>query len=206
MQKYLPEFKKLLWSIVGMAILGLSINYFSWKFELVSGGMPGYALTVNYISGLSVGVFLILVNTVILFLNYLIAGKTAGLRGIFGYIFLSILIDSTVGFMGDRVENIGAIPSLILMILQGMTAAFGIAIVLANGYTFGSYSSIVPIIARFREVNAPIFFLVMDGILTFITIFTQGWASAFYLFVNSIVFFIVFKYSLNWAKRVWGNG
>jgi uncharacterized membrane-anchored protein YitT (DUF2179 family) len=205
MQKYLPEIKKLTWSIIGMIILGLSINYFSWKFELISGGMPGYALTFNYLFGISVGMFLIIINSIILLVNFFVAGKTAGLRGVFGYLFLSFFIDWSVGFMGNQVENIGAIQSILLMILQGVFASIGISIVLANGYTFGSYSSLIPIIAKFRKVDPPTFFLIMDGILTIITIFTQGWDGALYLLINSIVFFLVFKISLNFANNLFSD-
>lgn len=67
-------------SILGITILGLSISLISWRYRLVTSGLPGYALIVNYSTKISVGSALLIGNTIILLLALLIAGKTAGLN------------------------------------------------------------------------------------------------------------------------------
>jgi uncharacterized membrane-anchored protein YitT (DUF2179 family) len=184
-------------------ILGLSINLLSWQYKLVSGGLPGYGLAINYVTGFPVGMFLLIINTVILALSFVIAGKTAGFRGVYGYAFLSIFIDLSRSLLNLKQIALADLPSSILLTtLQGIIAPIGIAIVMANGYTFGSYSSMVPIINKFLKISAPKFFFVMDFILTIITLFFFGVKVAGLLLLNAAVFFIVFKYALSLTNKV----
>ena len=87
------EIYRLVISTIGIIILGLAINLLSWQFRLVSGGLPGYGLVVNYLTGISVGTFLLISNTIVLLVSLLVTDKTAGFRGIYGYVFLSLFID-----------------------------------------------------------------------------------------------------------------
>lgn len=197
------EAKKLIYSTIGIMILGLSINILSWQYKLVSGGLPGYGLTINYITGFPVGMFLLMANTLILALSFLIAGKTAGLRGVYGYAFLSIFIDLSRNVLSlKQIAPVSLPTSILLITLQGIIAPIGIAIVMANGYTFGSYSSMVPVINKFLKISAPKFFFIMDFILTIITLYFFGVKMAGLLLLNAAVFFIVFKYTLSVTKKM----
>ena len=196
------EAARLLAASVGIMLLALSINYFSWKFLLVSGGFPGYALDINYLSHFPVGTFLLILNTIVLVLSFFIAGKTAGLRGVYGYVFLSFFIDWSKTMLHIRqTPDPLLFHNVIYTILQGATAPAAIALVMANGYSFGSYSSVMPIIRKFSSISAPRFFLIMDSILALLTFFLFGLQRAVLMYVNAGVFFVVFRKALPFAER-----
>ncbi len=184
-------------SSLGIIILGLSINLLSWQFKLVSGGFPGYALVLNYLTGFPVGESLLIANTLVLIISLFVAGKTAGLKGIYGYTFLSIFIEFSKQFLHlHQIVISSLVTNIILASLQGFTASIGIALVITCGYSFGSYSSMLPIADRIRKISPPIFFFFFDSVLTLITWMFFGINKAFLLFVNAGVFFLTFKYAL----------
>jgi len=196
------EIRKLIYSSLGIIILGSAINLLSWRYKLISSGLPGYALSFNYLTHFSVGQFLFISNSLILALSFLIAGKTSGLRGVYGYTLLSIFIDYPRRLFNLSQIVIASLPlNILLVILQGLIAPIGIAVVMANGYSFGSYSSMMPIVNKFSNISAPKFFLITDAILSLITFYFFGFQSALLLLLNATTFFIVFNKALPIMKR-----
>lgn len=196
------EVERLVVASLGIMMLALSINFFSWKFKLVSGGFPGYALDINYISHFPVGTFLLILNTFVLVLSFFIAGKTAGLRGVYGYVFLSFFIDWSKNVLHMQLTpDPVLLHNILYTILQGATAPVAIALVMANGYSFGSYSSVMPIIRKFSNISAPRFFLIMDSLLALLTFILFGLQRAVLMYINAGVFFVVFRLALPFAER-----
>ena len=196
------NFKAFFFSTLGILILALCINLLSWQFKLVSGGLPGYALTLNYLSGTPVGVSLLIANTVILLLNFLIVGKTAGIKGVYGYVILSVFIELTKGLLNlQQIDLVNFIDKAILIFLQGLIAPLGISFVIVNNYSFGSYSSLIPLVNNFYKISPQLLFLFLDAILTLLITIFLGWEKGLLLLINSTVFYLSFKYSLKFYKK-----
>src|SRR3989344_1693149 len=179
----------------------LSINLLSWQYKLISGGFPGYALVVNYLTGVSVGTFLIFINTIVLLANFLFVGKTAGVKGVYGYIILSLLIDSTRNILNlSQFTSTNLFFNIISISLQGLICGSVIGIIIFLGYSFGSYSSLVLLINKFWKITAPPYFFLMDIILAFITTYFFGIERGLLLLLNAVVFFVAFKYTLRFLR------
>lgn len=197
------ELKSLLISIVGITILGLSITLISWQFKLVTSGLPGYALILNYKTGVSVGTALFAANTIILLITLIVAGKSAGLKGFFGYGYLSLVVDLT-----KKTFNLHQviIPSLqiniFLYVFQGLIAACAIGFIVYNKYSFGSYSSILPITDKYLKIHPPVLFFILDLILAVMTAYLFSFDKGILLLINAGAFFISFHYALKLLTRV----
>jgi uncharacterized membrane-anchored protein YitT (DUF2179 family) len=198
--------KRFTLSIVGMVLLAFAINLISWQFRLVSGGMPGYALIINYLTDISVGTTLFAINTIIISFSFVLGNKSIGAKAVFGYIFLSVFIDlsRTVLNLQQTELNSFAVNSL-LLVVQGLLAPIGVALVLANGYSFGGYSTLIPIIEKFRHVNAPVMFWVLDTILAVIVLFIFGVDKSIYLFINAVAFYFSFRYFFAKFKKMFSG-
>ncbi|MDD3647579.1 MAG: YitT family protein [Candidatus Dojkabacteria bacterium] len=205
-EKLKKEIRLFVYSTIGIIILGLSINFISWKYKLVSGGLPGYGLAFNYIIGFPLGYFLLLVNTLILILQYFVAGKVTGLRGIYGYIFLSVFIEITRRFFGIQQAEAGIPNEYYYMAIQGFIGGTSIALVIAHGYSFGSYSSIYPIVKKFVKISAPAMFFLFDAILVIITILAFDARKGYLLFVNAVFFYLSFRLFLKYFREEVDNG
>ena len=179
----------------------LSINVFSWQYRLVSGGFPGYALVVNYLTGLSVGTFLLIINTLVLLANFLFVGKKTGIKGVYGYIFFSLMVDFTKNVLHLRQTlHASLLSNIFSSSLQGLIAGSIIGIIIYFGYSFGSYSSLILLVNKVWKIKPPQFFFLMDSILSIITIYFFGVEKGLLLLLNAVIFFIAFTYSLRVLK------
>lgn len=205
-EKVQKEIRPFVFSTLGMAILALTINVFSWRYRLVSGGFPGYGLVVNYLTEIPLGIFLLVSNTIILFLALLIAGKTAGIRGVYGYMFFSIFIEFSREILGfEQVAVDSFSTNLILSVLQGVLSPIGVALVVASDYSLGNYTSIFPVVKNYLNISAPLLFFILDVLLTVITFICFGFEMGLLLLVNSVVFFVCFKYELRVVEKLMNN-
>lgn len=175
----------------------LSINLFSWQYKLISGGFPGYALVVNYLTGVSVGTFLIIINTLVLAANFLFVGKKTGVKGVYGYIFFSVLVDFSKKVL-HLTQNLHTTLSFNIFSssMQGLIAGSLIGVIIYFGYSFGSYSSLILLVNKLWKIKPPQFFFLMDSILSVITIYFFGVEKGALLLLNAVIFFFAFKYSL----------
>lgn len=175
----------------------LSINIFSWQYKLVSGGFPGYALVTNYLTGISVGTFLIIINTLVLLANFLFVGKTSGIKGVYGYVFFSFIVDFTKNLLHLSQHVNTSLPfNLFSSSIQGLIAGSVIGVIIYFGYSFGSYSSLILLVNKFWKIKPPQFFFLMDCILSVIATYFFGLERGGLLLLNAAVFFFAFKYSL----------
>lgn len=196
------EFKPFITSFVGITILALSITLISWKYKLVTSGLPGYALVVNYKTHISVGTALFISNTAILLVALFVAGKSAGLKGFIGYSYLSFVIDATKKIFNLTQTVIPSLPvNILLYVVQGIIAACAIGLVIHNNYSFGSYSSMLPVTDKFKKIHPPIFFFIMDTVLAVITSYFFGVQNGIFLLINAGAFFISFHYTLKFLKQ-----
>lgn len=193
----IKEIKPFLITSLCFIPFALSINLLSWQYKLVSGGFPGYALVVNYLTGISVGTFLIVINTIVLLANFIFVGKTSGIKGVYGYILLSLMIDFIRKILNlSQFISTNLYFNIFLSSLQGFIAGSVIGVIIFFGYSFGSYSSLVLLVNKFWKISPPAFFFLMDFILSVITLYFFGIEIGLLLLLNSVVFFLVFKYTL----------
>lgn len=196
------EFKPFFISLIGVTILGLSLSLISWQYKLVTSGLPGYALILNYKSTISVGIALFVANTIILLIALLVVGKSTGIKGFLGYTYLSFVIDISKKIFNLNQSIIPSLPiNILLYIIQGLVAACAIGFVVSNNYSFGSYSSMLPIVNKYFKIHPPVFFFIMDFLLALITAYFFGIQSGIFLLVNAGAFFISFHYTLKLFKN-----
>lgn len=198
--KLKKEIKPFISSTIAVAILALSINILLLKYRIISGGPQGYGIIVNYTTNISIGLFLFMANTIILLFLFLIVGKSSGIKGIYGYIIFSILIEVFKRILSFESVSIDSFTkNALLLSIQGVITSFSMAIILRNKYSIGGYSSIFPIISKFTNITAPLFFLIMDAILALITTIEYDYSRGILIIINAISFFI----SLNiWQKVI----
>lgn len=194
--------KSFIISTIGITILGLSISLISWKYKLVTSGLPGYALIFNYLTNISVGTALLIGNTIILLLAFLIAGKTAGIKGVYGYVYLSLIVDLPKKLFNLTQVNTPQFPyNIILYIAQGIIAASAIGFVLHNKYSFGSYSSMLPIADKFIKVSPAVFMFILDMLLALVATYFFSLQKGIFLLINASSFFFSLNYTLKFLGK-----
>ena len=190
---------------VGIIFLTISINFLAWKYRLVSAGITGYALAASYLLPFSVGTLLLIMNGIILLANVLILGKSAGLKAFYGYITFSLMIDLTrTMFQLKKTPVDSFFTQFVFLSLLAVCIAVFISLIIATGYSVGSYSALYPLINKYYRLSAAHLFFIGDAILTIITLFLFGAEKAALLFLHTLILSFSLKYALPFIKKYVG--
>ncbi|HYD34702.1 MAG TPA: YitT family protein [Vitreimonas sp.] len=192
------------WVIVtaAIAVYALFINILSWQYHLVSGGLAGYALLVSYLTPWTVGQVLLVANTFLITLTFLVSGKTVGTRALYGYSLLAMLIDIFRNLLNlTPITTLSIWWQALSVGLFGMIGGITIGVVVEYGYGVGGYTLIVPLVKRFNQDIAPArIFFYFDIILGILSWWFLGWQRTVVLMINAIVFFITMDKTLLYFK------
>lgn len=207
---FLIKYKRLIseTSVITLSnfVVAMLVNNLAWKNQLVSGGLTGFSIIINYLTSIPVGQTLLTINILLVILAIIIIGKGPGSRAIYGFVSLSFLIDLT-----REIFHITQVPSqpffinLMLIIILSISMGIGVSIVLANNYSVGAYSTIYLIIKQFYDVPAQNVFFTIDFLLATITTLFFGIDRGGLLVVNAFVAYFVVKITLPKVKLFFEN-
>lgn len=195
----------LLTTLANLAVAVL-VNILAWRFQLVSGGLTGYALFLNLITPFSTGTLLLGMNLVLLLIAVVTIGKGPGLRGVYGFVSLSFFIDITRNLLQfQQVATPSFLATLILITLLSIGMGAAISVVLANNYSVGAYSTLYMIVKKWIDVPAQNLFFLLDFVLAILTGIVFGFEKGVLLIVNAVVAYYVVKTMLPKCKAFFGQ-
>ncbi len=181
------KYKKGLFTFVGAASMGAFLELFLVPLRIVAGGVGGVATLINHLTGLSVGVLILLINIPIFVLGTFHFNRNFLLYSILGTLTLSL---STQFF--SRFPPMTEDP-LLAAIFGGAGIGISLGIVISVNGTTGGTDILALVMKKWLpRFSVGQFFLIIDGavILAAAVVFGE-WESALYsaltLFVCSKV-------------------
>ncbi|MBE5040009.1 YitT family protein [Ructibacterium gallinarum] len=196
------KIKKGFFTILGAAVMGFSLDLFLVPLHIAAGGVSGLATVISYLTGLSVGLLILLINIPIFIVGAINFNRKFLLYSLLGTLSLSI---STQAF--------ALMPPLIsdlfpASIFGGAGMGLGLGLVLWIGGSTGGTDILAMVLKkRFPRFSLGQFFLLIDGtvIITAGLVF-GGWEIILYssaaLFVSSKVIDAVLS-GVDYAKMVY---
>ncbi|MBT2755352.1 YitT family protein [Mesobacillus foraminis] len=112
---------------LGALMMAVGLEIFLVPNQVVDGGITGISIMISHLSGLSLGIFLFLLNLPFVYLGYKQIGKTFAFSTVFGITVLSIftfLLHPVPAFTDDV---------LLATVFGGMVIGIGIGIVIRSG-------------------------------------------------------------------------
>lgn len=176
--------KNIIFIILGTLISAIGINMFIVNAKLLSGGVSGISLIIQYISGFPAGYTVLLLNIPLLILSYKMVNMRFTLFTIIGTLSLSLFLILT-----HSIKNILHInDSLLLCIYGGILNGAGMGLVFSNHGSTGGLD-IISVILKKKYDNFEIgkisflvnFFIVSIGMIFF------GLSSALYTLVSMYI-------------------
>ena len=144
--------------VAGSFIYAVGFRYFMYPNDIVTGGVTGIAMIVNYLTRLPVGMLTILMNIPL----FLFSWKKFGLRFI-AYSLVSMLLCSVF------VDILAAVPlamtkdPLLGAIYGGVIHGLGMGIVFQTGATTGGMDIIAKFLRqKYQHINIGTFILALD--------------------------------------------
>lgn len=135
--------------IAGAALGGISFNIFLMPHKLLSGGVSGVALILNYIFGLSPGVLVFVFNIPIFLAGYKFVDKEFIALSLVGMTAFSVFIDM-FSFMKDFIY----IDDVLLSCLYGgVLNGIGMGIVFRNRASQGGVDIVAVILKKYFSIN-----------------------------------------------------
>ncbi|MEX1030896.1 MAG: YitT family protein [Paenibacillaceae bacterium] len=192
--------KKAIFIFIGASLMSVGLEIFLIPNKVIDGGIVGVSIITSYLSGVPLGLFLIILNLPFLFLGYKQIGKTFAFSTLYAVIIMAIgtyLLHPVSPFTDDL---------LLATVFGGITLGIGVGIVIR----FGGSLDGTEIVAILLNKKTP--FSVGEVVMFFNIFilgsagFVFGWDRAMY---SLIAYFIAFKMidivieGLDDSKSVW---
>ena len=143
----LKNWRTLLWTTVGCMITGLGIDVFYHHSQLISGGVTGIAMILNYSLGWNTSVINILFNIPIFIWGWIVLGRKHVLISIYGTLVISLALQLFSGISLDYESP------LTTVILGGTITGFGAGIMFRAGGSSGGTDIVGKILNKYYSIG-----------------------------------------------------
>jgi len=117
--------------IIGSTLVALSINMFFLRLKIAPGGVSGLSTVLHYITGISVGTIVILLNIPLFIMGIIEFGKKFVFKTLFSTFYMSIVLNYTE-FLPQLTEDM-----FLASVFGGSIMGLGLALVFKGGATTG---------------------------------------------------------------------
>ena len=147
--------------LLGSAVFAVGIQWFFHPAALLSGGVTGIALVINYLTGAPTGVMLAALNLPL----FIIALRRYGWRFMGGSLLGTLASSLFIDLLSLVKISITAEP-LLAAIYGGIITGLGLGIVYSTGSTTGGTDILAKVIReKYPYVNFGTMILVLDGVI-----------------------------------------
>ncbi len=170
--------------IIGAALVSIALEIFLIPNKIVDGGVIGISIMSSYLSGLPVGMFIVLLNFPFFYVGYKQIGKTFAISTIFAVCCLSI-----------GVTYLGPVPSLtndvfLSSIFGGIINGAGVGLIIRNGGSLDGTEAVAIILDKRTSFSIGEIVMVFNLFILSAAGFVYGWDRAMY---SLITYFIAYK-------------
>lgn len=191
--------KKVIFVLLGSAVTALGLQFFLLPNHMLDGGVTGVSIIAAHLSGIPLGVFLILFNLPFVYLGYRKLGKEFAAYSTVGIIALALL--TSVHFPHGFTET-----PILAAVFGGMFVGIGVGLVVRYGGIIDGADTIAVLIDRVTVFSVGEAIMVINGVIITGSGFVFGWESAMY---SLLAYFVAHKAidvtveGLNESRSVW---
>ena len=185
--------------ISGTFILALAVVGFFLPNQIITGGTAGLALLLHYITPLTIGSLIALINLPLLILGSRYLGKMFAIRTVITIVLISLFVD----FLAQIVKLEPFILDTILSsIFGGIFIGVGLALVIKGNSSAGGSTIVARIISSKTEIKPAQVILVIDTVIILSALFiledrTKILWSVISIYITSKVIDYILTGSLN---------
>ena len=163
------------WLLISAAsiIMGISVYFFQTPYDITLGGIAGIGFILKDLTGISQGVWILIINGALIIIGLIVLGKQCTLGTIFsaglytGTINLLELIDRAV----DLPDKIAGDEPLLALMYAILLYGVGGAIVFNCGASSGGTDIIALIFKKYTRLNVGVALLLVDLTVICLTIY-----------------------------------
>ncbi len=160
---------KMLVLVLGSILCAIGINGFLRPLHLLSGGVTGIAIVLNYLTNVNIGFIIFIINIPLFILAYFKLNLEFVLYSLFNMIIFSTIL----GLTGNLHDYIGTNDILASCLIGGALNGFGMGIIFRAGGSQGGLDIIAGIIKRKWDFS-------IGNVLMAINVFIVLWATRYF--------------------------
>ena len=155
------EVKNIIIITIGSSLLAAGVVFFLYPAKIITGGTPGLGLLGNYLTHISIGKIMIMVNIPLLLIGKKYLQTGFALRTVYAMIMTSIVVDLLVYYV-----EFPKINSLLLSTLYGgVLIGVGIGLVLISNASAGGTTILARIISSKTQLKPGNVIMIFDAII-----------------------------------------
>lgn len=169
--------------MLGSVITAVGLQFFLLPNHMIDGGVTGLSIIAARLSGLPLGLFLVLINIPFVVLGYKKFGREFATYSIIGIITLAVLTSIHLDHGFTHVPILAAV-------FGGLVVGVGVGLVVRYGGILDGADTIAVLIDRETVFSVSEAILMINGIIITLAGFVFGWEQALY---SLIAYFVVHK-------------
>ncbi len=183
---------------LGAVIVAIGFSLFQVPFNLAAGGITGVAIIVRNFIELPTGALFLILNLPLMFIGYRYLGRWQFLiRTILSVLVFSTTTDLLSYVMPKVLVNFPMTSNMLLSsIYAGLVTGIGRGLNYRAGGTIGGTSVITRIIQRRTGIPLSQLYLIVDGTIIILAVFTFGWEIALHAMLVLMVAGIASDFAL----------
>jgi uncharacterized membrane-anchored protein YitT (DUF2179 family) len=170
--------------MIGAALVSIGLEIFLLPNNVIDGGITGISIIASHLTGISLGVFIVMLNLPFVIIGYKQIGKTFALSTIFGVICFAIgvsILHPVPGITQDI---------LLATIFGGIIMGAGVGLIIRNGGSLDGTEITAIILEKRSPFSVGEIVMFFNFFILGSSGFIFGWDRAMY---SLIAYFIAFK-------------
>ncbi|MEK3955761.1 MULTISPECIES: YitT family protein [unclassified Psychrobacillus] len=182
---YLEKFVRNLFIIIGAIITAVGLEAVLIPNDVIDGGITGISIMIAHLSGLSLSLFIFILNIPFVYVGYKQLGKTFAFRTVVGIASLAIATS-----LLHHIPTLIRGDSLLVTVLGGIMIGVGIGIVLRNGGALDGTEVLAVLIAKKIPFSVGEIIMVLNIVIFSVASSIYGLDGALY---SALAYFIAIK-------------
>jgi uncharacterized membrane-anchored protein YitT (DUF2179 family) len=175
--------KRIVLVLFGSAITAVGLQFFLLPNHLLDGGVTGMAIIAAELSGIPIGVYLLILNIPFIILGYKKFGREFTVLSVIGVTMLALLT------MTHFDHGFTDIP-ILAAVFGGVFIGMGLGIVVRYGGIIDGADTIAVLVDRITTFSVSEVVFVLNGIIVILGGFVFGWEAAMY---SLVAYFVAHK-------------
>lgn len=184
--------------VLGSMLYAVGFQFFTYPNSIITGGVTGIAMIINYLTSLPVGVLSIVMNIPLFAVSWKRFGAHFMVSSFVGMMLCSALVD-----VFSMVDFVATNQPLLAAIYGGIIKGFGLGIIFTTGATTGGVDIVAKFLrAKYQHINFGTLILLLDAVIivAFALIFRRydsAMYSIIFMFMSSKVIDFVLYGAVN---------
>ena len=152
--------------VFGTLISALAFNIFFSPYHIVSGGLSGIAILLNYLFNFDEALVIFILSVILFIIGFLFLNKEEMFKSFLGSLLFPLFIYLTnllLVKINLQIDN-----RLLASIIGGVMFGFGLGIIYKEGYTTGGVDILTKIFNKYFHISFGILTFLIDLIITFL--------------------------------------